>query len=129
MFSDCCPLWPLDAPPAGPCQRCAMVCVEQKTGIRSEDREPFATLASYRRNNGKITFGVLMSILSPLPPPHETNPAAGQIIGRSDLQHQGRVEWMRRRFGPLVEVGAKLNVLASSTAAAPETDAAVDTCE
>lgn len=37
------------------CQRCQMVCIDQFTGLRSE--EPFSTLAKTRNVNGKICFG------------------------------------------------------------------------
>ena len=39
----------------GSCQRCQMVCIDQYTGMRSD--EPFSTLAKTRRANGKILFG------------------------------------------------------------------------
>lgn len=37
------------------CQRCQMVCIDQFTGLRSE--EPFSTLAKTRNLNGKVCFG------------------------------------------------------------------------
>eukprot|EP01132_Coremiostelium_polycephalum_P001270 gene1270-1599_t len=39
----------------GCCNRCKMICINQKMGI--EEKEPLATLATYRRNKGKIIFG------------------------------------------------------------------------
>ncbi|EGC28429.1 hypothetical protein DICPUDRAFT_59401 [Dictyostelium purpureum] len=39
----------------GDCNRCKMVCINQKMGI--EEREPLTTLSKYRRSNGKIIFG------------------------------------------------------------------------
>ncbi|KAJ3392235.1 hypothetical protein HDU92_008588 [Lobulomyces angularis] len=39
----------------GSCDRCQMVCVDQSTGLKS--KEPFSTLAKYRRVDGKIKFG------------------------------------------------------------------------
>ncbi|KAN0018880.1 hypothetical protein ACTFIU_008814 [Dictyostelium citrinum] len=39
----------------GDCNRCKMICINQKMGI--EEREPLSTLASYRRSSGKIIFG------------------------------------------------------------------------
>ena len=47
---------PVDLSILGPCQRCQMVCVDQRTGTRS--REPFSTLAKTRRREGKVWFGV-----------------------------------------------------------------------
>ncbi|EER28235.1 molybdenum cofactor sulfurase protein, putative [Coccidioides posadasii C735 delta SOWgp] len=37
------------------CQRCQMVCIDQDTGVRSE--EPYSTLAKTRKINGKVYFG------------------------------------------------------------------------
>ncbi|OKP15219.1 Molybdenum cofactor sulfurase [Penicillium subrubescens] len=37
------------------CQRCQMVCIDQLTGVRSQ--EPFSTLAKTRNMNGKVCFG------------------------------------------------------------------------
>lgn len=39
----------------GSCQRCQMVCIDQYSGVRSE--EPFSTLAKTRRFDGKVFFG------------------------------------------------------------------------
>ncbi len=38
-----------------PCGRCAIPTVDPETGIK--DDEPLRTLATYRKNNGKINFG------------------------------------------------------------------------
>jgi molybdenum cofactor sulfurtransferase len=40
----------------GPCQRCQMVCVDQKSAQKRQ--EPFTTLAKTRRRDGKVWFGV-----------------------------------------------------------------------
>jgi len=42
----------------GPCRRCQMVTIDQMTGIREAQGEPFATLAKTRRWDGKVRFGV-----------------------------------------------------------------------
>ena len=39
----------------GPCARCQMVCVDQRTGQRGT--EPFATLSKTRKVGGKVLFG------------------------------------------------------------------------
>lgn len=44
----------------GGCNRCQMVNQEYQEGIVRKSKEPLATLASYRRVKGKITFGVLL---------------------------------------------------------------------
>jgi molybdenum cofactor sulfurtransferase len=44
----------------GPCQRCQMVCVDQKSAQRHP--EPFSTLAKTRRARGKVWFGMHMSL-------------------------------------------------------------------
>jgi molybdenum cofactor sulfurtransferase len=40
---------------SGPCRRCTMVCINQKTGQTSH--EPYATLAKKRRVGGRVIFG------------------------------------------------------------------------
>eukprot|EP00191_Tetraselmis_sp_GSL018_P012605 CAMPEP_0177601416 /NCGR_PEP_ID=MMETSP0419_2-20121207/14247_1 /TAXON_ID=582737 /ORGANISM="Tetraselmis sp., Strain GSL018" /LENGTH=890 /DNA_ID=CAMNT_0019094679 /DNA_START=231 /DNA_END=2904 /DNA_ORIENTATION=- len=45
---------------AGPCQRCQMLCIDPSSGLR-QGNEPLATLATYRRREGKIVFGRLMT--------------------------------------------------------------------
>lgn len=40
----------------GPCQRCQMVCIDQKSAQKRQ--EPFSTLAKTRRRDGKVWFGV-----------------------------------------------------------------------
>lgn len=44
----------------GGCNRCQMINIDQETGQMLNSREPLATLASYRRVQGKILFGVLL---------------------------------------------------------------------
>ncbi|KEF53839.1 selenocysteine lyase [Exophiala aquamarina CBS 119918] len=46
----------------GPCQRCQMVCVDQKNAERRP--EPFSTLAKTRRKHGRVWFGMHMSLTS-----------------------------------------------------------------
>lgn len=46
----------------GGCRRCQMVCVDQRSGERSE--EPLVTLAKKRRFGGKVLFGVHTALLS-----------------------------------------------------------------
>ena len=45
---------------AGPCTRCEMVCMDQQTGLKVGP-EPLLTLASFRRINGRILFGILLT--------------------------------------------------------------------
>lgn len=47
------------AVPAGPCARCEMVCMDQSTGVRAGP-EPLLTLASYRRQRGRVFLGILL---------------------------------------------------------------------
>ena len=44
----------------GPCQRCQMVCVNQKDASRRP--EPFSTLAKTRKRDGKVWFGMHMCL-------------------------------------------------------------------
>jgi molybdenum cofactor sulfurtransferase len=46
---------PLDFKMLGSCRRCHMVCIDQETGLKSE--EPFTTLTKTRRFDGKVFFG------------------------------------------------------------------------
>ncbi|KIW72057.1 hypothetical protein PV04_00279 [Phialophora macrospora] len=46
----------------GPCQRCQMVCVDQKNAQRRQ--EPFTTLAKTRRRDGRVWFGMHMCLKS-----------------------------------------------------------------
>jgi len=46
----------------GPCQRCQMVCVDQRSAQRRQ--EPFSTLAKTRRKEGRVWFGMHMCLSS-----------------------------------------------------------------
>ncbi|CAN6173194.1 unnamed protein product [Urochloa humidicola] len=45
----------------GGCNRCQMINLYQSSGQVIKSKEPLATLASYRRQKGKILFGVLLN--------------------------------------------------------------------
>ncbi len=45
---------------AGPCTRCEMICMDQRTGLKMGP-EPLLTLASFRRRHGRIFFGILLT--------------------------------------------------------------------
>lgn len=40
-----------------PCSRCILTTIDPQTGVRSEDREPLATLKTYRQVEGDVMFG------------------------------------------------------------------------
>lgn len=40
-----------------PCARCIVTTIDPATGTRSEDREPFTTLRTFRATEGKVMFG------------------------------------------------------------------------
>lgn len=44
---------------AGQCVRCEMVCMDQTTA-RRDSAEPLRTLASYRRQRGRVYLGLLL---------------------------------------------------------------------
>ncbi|CAL9145333.1 unnamed protein product [Musa hybrid cultivar] len=44
----------------GGCSRCQMINLDQQSGQPHKAKEPLATLASYRRVQGKILFGILL---------------------------------------------------------------------
>ncbi|KAE9620929.1 putative molybdenum cofactor sulfurtransferase [Lupinus albus] len=48
----------------GGCNRCQMINIAQNDGQVQKSKEPLATLASYRRVQGKILFGILLKYAS-----------------------------------------------------------------
>lgn len=40
-----------------PCSRCILTTIDPHTGVRSADREPLATLKTYREQQGAVIFG------------------------------------------------------------------------
>lgn len=40
-----------------PCSRCILTTIDPRTGVRSDDREPLATLKTYRQVDGDVMFG------------------------------------------------------------------------
>jgi len=67
----------------GPCQRCQMVCVDQKNAQRRQ--EPFSTLAKTRRKDGRVWFGMHMCL-------HTSGCVDGVSEFRTYLQVGDRVE-------------------------------------
>ncbi|XP_020599360.1 molybdenum cofactor sulfurase isoform X2 [Phalaenopsis equestris] len=51
----------------GGCNRCQMINIDQESGEIQKSKEPLATLASYRRVQGKILFGVLLRYENQMP--------------------------------------------------------------
>ncbi|GAM28706.1 hypothetical protein SAMD00019534_118820 [Acytostelium subglobosum LB1] len=47
----------------GLCNRCKMICVNQSMGV--EEKEPLATLSTYRRQDGRIVFGQHLQFVGP----------------------------------------------------------------
>jgi molybdenum cofactor sulfurtransferase len=60
----------------GPCQRCQMVCIDQKSAQRRQ--EPFSTLAKTRRRDGKVWFGVHLCLAQEAQAPGRANVATGK---------------------------------------------------
>ncbi|KAG0471152.1 hypothetical protein HPP92_015698 [Vanilla planifolia] len=58
----------------GGCSRCQMINIDQESGEAQKSKEPLATLASYRRVQGKILFGVLLRYDNPVSEDQEDNP-------------------------------------------------------
>eukprot|EP00899_Mesostigma_viride_P018533 jgi/Mesvir1/26681/Mv20462-RA.2 len=46
----------------GGCRRCAMICLDTQAGKFRKDQEPLKTLATFRRKQGRILFGVHMAL-------------------------------------------------------------------
>lgn len=47
----------------GGCRRCQMVCVDQESGDKDKEGEPFVTLAKTRRFGGRVLFGVHTALI------------------------------------------------------------------
>ena len=62
----------------GPCQRCQMVCVDQKSAQRRQ--EPFSTLAKTRRREGKVWFGMHVCLTFGEGPGSMPDPRYGQLV-------------------------------------------------
>lgn len=66
----------------GSCRRCQMVCINQETGLKSE--EPFSMLAQTRRFDGKVFFGqhACLASASDRTSPDAQNPtiAVGDLV-------------------------------------------------
>ena len=81
-----------------PCNRCGVVNVEPRTARRH--REPYLTLAQYRRSQGKVLFGSLFSTADP-PPAHQSdNMHGGQVRGTGQPNRIARA---------VIEVGATIS--------------------
>ena len=62
----------------GPCQRCQMVCVDQRSAQRRQ--EPFSTLAKTRRRDGRVWFGMHMCLASGEDPTPMQDPSCSQSV-------------------------------------------------
>ncbi|KAG0579095.1 hypothetical protein KC19_4G072700 [Ceratodon purpureus] len=86
----------------GGCNRCQMVNVDQSTGLR-ESNQPLATLASYRRQKGQITFGILLE---------QDNFGVQNLNSTFSNELESEyVKWLRTRYPRLLSVGSSVTVL------------------
>jgi len=69
----------------GPCQRCQMVCIDQKSAQKRQ--EPFATLAKTRRRDGKVWFGVHLCLAEDDGQVHDR--------GHAKVRERERSRWLR----------------------------------
>ena len=67
---------------AGSCPRCEMLSIDQTTGIKAAKPSVLLELATYRRRQGKMHFGVLLSSAESVLP-NSYNHA--RVIRRGDL--------------------------------------------
>ena len=70
----------------GPCQRCQMVCVDQKSAQKRQ--EPFTTLAKTRRRDGKVWFGIHLCLAQEA----RADVTSGEGFGRWTSE---RSRWLR----------------------------------
>lgn len=75
---------------AGPCTRCEMVCMDQKTGLKVGP-EPLLTLASFRRIKGRILFGILLTHQPPAQPQPQHMRALRQGSGYTESHDPAQV--------------------------------------
>jgi len=66
----------------GGCNRCQMINLQQNSGQVVRSKEPLATLASYRREKGKILFGVLLNYEDGLDGKEEINAERWLQVGQ-----------------------------------------------
>jgi molybdenum cofactor sulfurtransferase len=74
----------------GPCQRCQMVCVDQKSAQKRQ--EPFTTLAKTRRRDGKVWFGVHLCLAEDARAHDRADAASGESGGHSMSKNS---RWLR----------------------------------
>lgn len=74
----------------GPCQRCQMVCVDQKSAQKRQ--EPFTTLAKTRRRDGKVWFGIHLCLAEDERAPDRAHVTGGERGGRGKSE---RSRWLQ----------------------------------
>ncbi|CAK9863850.1 unnamed protein product [Sphagnum jensenii] len=88
----------------GGCNRCQMVNIDQATGFHHSQSQPLATLASYRRVEGKITFGILLT--------QDNFGSTHQSVEQNSIVEleTDYVKWLHATYGRLLSVGSKVSV-------------------
>lgn len=85
----------------GGCNRCQMVNIDQSSGLR-ESNQPLATLASYRRHKGQITFGILLQQYK-----FDVEDSNSKLCDNPEIEY---TKWLRTRYTRLISVGSSVNV-------------------
>ncbi|CAK9203239.1 unnamed protein product [Sphagnum troendelagicum] len=88
----------------GGCNRCQMVNIDQATGFHHSQSQPLATLASYRRVEGKITFGILLT--------QDNFGSTHRSVEQNSIVEleTDYVKWLHATYGRLLSVGSKVSV-------------------
>ncbi|KAH7444136.1 hypothetical protein KP509_02G066600 [Ceratopteris richardii] len=76
----------------GGCNRCKMINIDQSTGRSEEESNLLLALSSYRRNKGKILFGVLLA-----------NSFSGDYDEEQRTTHEGQI-------GKVIKAGSRVDV-------------------
>ncbi|GAQ81349.1 molybdenum cofactor sulfurase [Klebsormidium nitens] len=86
----------------GGCSRCSMITVDQKTGEKGGN-EPLLALASFRRNKGKLLFGILLN--------HEPGRSQGDVENPKPGRGKGlgHRDWLRKRWPNVLRCGSELS--------------------
>lgn len=85
----------------GGCNRCQMVNIDQSTGL-CETNQPLATLASYRRRKGQITFGILLEQDN-----YDVQTSNSMLFNELETEY---TKWLRKRYPRLLSVGSSVIV-------------------
>ncbi|KXZ48630.1 hypothetical protein GPECTOR_26g533 [Gonium pectorale] len=136
---------PLAADVLGSCPRCELLQVDPKAGVRERGSQVLLALAQYRRQGGRVQFGVLLAAAAPAATagrsaaagtgndlavavalaaaPQGQDGAGAEADGggseEGEEEDPGSCSWLRRRFGRAAVLVVGDPVVPAAPAAAP----------